>query len=249
MNLTSANALFNKVFHYADNASLAKATALRFSEIIHATLQEKALVNIALSGGSTPLALYQELLKNQYERTIDWQALRFYFGDERLVPVHAADSNFYQAQTTLFVHKKIPATQIFPMQPYPEVPADSGELLDRYQRLLKDLPRNSDNVPVFDLLLLGIGQDGHIASLFPGQDVCQSWLCASESPQPPKARLTLGAPVLAAAKHILLLAGAEKKAIVEKIAANRRLTLHNPAYPVDVLLGNAALEWHLAWPA
>lgn len=246
MNPNAANPLLNKVFHYADNASLAKAAALRFSEIIHLTLQEKALVNIALSGGSTPLALYQELLKNQYERTIDWQALRFYFGDERLVPVNAADSNFYQAQTTLFVHKKIPATQIFPMQPYPAVPADNATLASRYHHLLKDLPRNFDNLPVFDLVLLGIGQDGHIASLFPGQDTCQSWLCVTEAPQPPKARLTLSVPVLRAAKHLLLLAGSEKKAIVEKIAASAS-TAANPAYPVERLSGTAALEWHLGW--
>ncbi len=243
------NPLFNKVFHYADNATLTTGVALRFSEIIHLTLQEKALVNLALSGGQTPLALYQELLKNHYERTIDWQALHFYFGDERLVPVNAAESNFYQAQTALFVHKNLPATQIFPMQPYPEVPADSSVLIRRYHNLLKDLPSNNANLPVFDLILLGIGQDGHIASLFPGQTACDSWVCATEAPQAPKARLTLSAPIIRAAKKVVILAGAEKQAIVEKIAAKRRLTPTIPDYPVDVLVNATALEWHLGWPS
>jgi 6-phosphogluconolactonase len=246
--MNTSNPLFRKVYHYADNAALAAAVAARFRDSIHLLLQEKALVNLALSGGQTPLALYQELSKKQYERTIDWQALRFYFGDERLVPVNDSESNFYQAQSFLFSHKNIPATQIFPMQPYPEVP-DTSTLIKRYHDLLKDLPRNNANLPVFDLILLGIGQDGHIASLFPGQTACQSWVCATEAPQAPTARLTLSAPVLAAAKQLLLLAGSEKKAIVEKIAANRRLTPTYPDYPVDVLTGAAALEWHLAWPA
>ena len=121
--------------------------------------------HLALAGGSTPRALYQLLASDAYADSIDWQHVNFYFGDERAVPLDHEQSNFRMAHEAMLDKLTIPATDIFPLITDLEDLENSAQ---HYEKILRrELPSADDNVPVFDLILLGMGDDGHTASLFP----------------------------------------------------------------------------------
>lgn len=154
-------------------------------------LAQHAPFTIALSGGSTPKALYRSLAQSPL---IDWKKVELFFGDERPVPPDHADSNYRMVKEALLDHVKVQAHRM---------PADTGDAA-AYARLLP---------AVFDLVLLGIGQDGHTASLFPGGSALEETearVVMNDAPQ----RMTITLPVINAAKRVWILAGPEKAHIV-----------------------------------
>ena len=125
--------------------------------------------HIALAGGTTPRALYQLLASDTYVNKMDWQHVNFYFGDERAVPLDHEQSNFRMAHEAMLDKLAIPATDIFPLITDLE---DLDNSARHYEKILRrELPSADDNVPAFDLILLGMGDDGHTASLFPGTTI------------------------------------------------------------------------------
>ncbi|MGH7627712.1 MAG: 6-phosphogluconolactonase [Gemmatimonadaceae bacterium] len=180
------------------------------AEIIGA-VRERQKCAIALSGGNTPRAVYARLAR--HTAPIPWGQVDAYFGDERCVPPHHPESNFHMADDMLFRHVPIPRTQIFRM------PGEWRDVAAAARQYERELP------PSFDILLLGMGLDGHTASLFPGApqlDERERRVVPSESPLPPPERLTITPPVITAARRIAVhVTGADKAVMLERVLEGR----------------------------
>jgi 6-phosphogluconolactonase len=178
-------------------------------------IAERGRFSVALSGGSTPAALYA-LWASDYRGRMPWDRTFVFFGDERYVPPDDPASNYRMARETLLDHAAIPPAQIFPMRTdYPK-PEDAAR---GYEQTLRGF--FGSQPPALDLLLLGIGGEGHTASLFPESPALQErerWVAAPLVPAKPSQRLTLTLPVLNAARAaFFLVAGAAKREIVQAI--------------------------------
>ena len=165
---------------------------------------------VALSGGTTPAALYRAL-SSLYRTQVDWLNIEFFFGDERAVPPDHPDSNYRLANESLFRPAGVGSERIHRMKGEMENLSAAAELYARELRVLA-----SDDFPHFDLVLLGLGSDGHTASLFPHSEALQErtrWvLPILDAPKPPRRRLTLTMPVLNAARQVIFLVSGEQKA-------------------------------------
>lgn len=180
-----------------------------------------APLSIALSGGSTPKLLYETLAAAPFGDRIPWSRVELFFGDERSVSPDHADSNYGMVKRALLDHVQVRAHRMA---------ADVGDA-EGYEKLLKERLPAANGFPVFDLVLLGIGKDGHTASLFPGTkalDEKQRWVVMNEVPQMNTRRMTLTFPVINNARRVWILAtGADKQEI---LAALRTAT--GPTYPI-----------------
>ena len=169
-------------------------------------------VGVALSGGSTPRPVHRRLAAPPYRTGIPWRQTHIFWVDERLVPDDDPASNFGAARKDLIDHLPIPADHIHPMCSS----LDPGPAAEAYQRTLaQSFQTTPPEWPVFDLILLGIGQDGHTASIFPGDATAVDtprWVAAVKGGVPDVDRLTLTLPVLAAARSIVFLVSGSDKA-------------------------------------
>ncbi len=211
---------------YANLKKLSIAAAGHIARIAEQCVNERGYFTLALSGGSTPRTLHEYLTALPYSANISWMETHLFWGDERFVPADHPDSNFLMALHTLIDHVPVPAENVhrIPTElPTPEQAAKQYETTLREKMEVFDLSSRSQRVPVFDCLLLGMGPDGHTASLFPGSPVLAEqtrWVAATPLPNlnPPVRRITLTFPVINAAKHVFfLVAGAEKQEIVQTI--------------------------------
>jgi len=162
----------------------------------------RAPSTVALSGGSTPKDLYGLLASDDYRERFDWEDLEVFFGDERTVPASHPDSNYGMARRSLLDHVGVDLELVHRME------ADASDLeaaADRYAQLLPER---------IDLVLLGMGADGHTASLFPGSDALeeQERRCVPAVAANGTRRLTLTVPTLNAARHVVFLVLGEEKA-------------------------------------
>ncbi|WP_420149235.1 6-phosphogluconolactonase [Spirosoma sp.] len=188
---------------------LAKAAADLITKRIKDTLKTKDRFTIALSGGSTPKALHELLAKPPYLQQIPWAQLHIFWGDERYVPIDDEQSNAGMAYDTLLGHVYTPEDQIHVWRTDLEPEAAAAD----YDRILHDY--FGDTGPTFDLVLLGMGDDGHTLSLFPGTEVVHeqtAWTKAYFLQQQDMYRLTLTAPVTNRATCIVFLVAGPKKA-------------------------------------
>ena len=228
-----------EVFTFASIARLARAAAETVVETLRAAIQERGHASFVLTGGGTPRPLYQ-LLANEYHSSLDWQRVDVFFGDERHVPHDDDDSNFLMARNTLLDGLPLDAARIFPM------PTDSTPDADAraYEQTLR--AHFDGDIPHFDLVLLGMGSDGHVASLFPGSsllDEAGRWVVAAEAPprSPVRDRVTLTFPAINAARTVLfLVAGASKR---EPLTA----VLRDPedAPPAERVSARERLLWYV----
>lgn len=195
-----------QVFELVDG--LQEAAARHATEILRATAHGQD-VRIALSGGSTPKRFHELLADSE---GIDWSRVHVYWGDERTVPPDDSESNFRMAKETLLDKVDIPSIQIHRMRGE----LDPGEAAEEYERTLREtFGVTHPAVPRFDLNILGVGADGHTASLFPGTAALnerERWVVANYVPQQDTWRITLTYPVLSAARQTLVLASGENKA-------------------------------------
>ncbi|HEX5689297.1 MAG TPA: 6-phosphogluconolactonase [Roseiflexaceae bacterium] len=195
----------------ADQAALAEEAARAFVTLANTAIAEHGRFRVALSGGSTPRALHQRLA-GQYHRAIEWERVEIFWGDERFVPPDDPESSFLMARETLLAHVPIPAAHIFP---YATVGGTPEAAAHAYAETLK--ARFGDELPRFDLILLGIGPDGHTASLFPGHPevVAPSdalVVAVHDAPKPPPDRLTFTLRLINAAANVIVLVGGADKA-------------------------------------
>jgi len=183
-----------------DSSQLANVAAERIAALLTSAIAAEGSASIALAGGTTPRAAYEELAR---KAGIDWSRVHVYFGDERAVPPTHADSNFRMAEAALFSRVALPADNIHRVQ---------AELEDReavalaYEALLPE---------TFSVMVLGIGEDGHTASLFPGSPALHEHarrFLPVLGPKPPPERYSVTPPVILAARKIVVLANGAGKA-------------------------------------
>src|SRR5579871_1375108 len=209
----------------ADPAVLAAAAADRLMARIEANNNRMA---ICLTGGSSPKRLYQLLASEAYAKRIPWDRVHWFIGDERFVPPSDARNNMATARG-IFVDRLAPKDNIHPV---PTDAATPDESAGRYERELKSF-YGADDLdparPLFDLVLMGVGPDGHTASLFPGYPALaetKRWVTgvpqAHVAPFVPRVTLTL--PSLASCREMLFeVAGEEKRAILDKLSKDESL--------------------------
>lgn len=177
----------------------------------------KETVSIALSGGNTPQALFEKIVKLD-TGSVDWNKLLVFWGDERCVPPEHADSNFRWAQKSILIPLDIPEEHIFRIhgENYPPNEAE------RYAKVLSEQLTVVNGYPKFDLILLGLGEDGHTASIFPGDESLfetANWCEVATHPITGKQRITLTGSVINHAEEVaFLVTGTNKAKIVAQIA-------------------------------
>jgi 6-phosphogluconolactonase len=196
---------------------------------------------VALSGGSTPRALYSLLAGAEFQSQVPWDRVHFFWGDERCVPPDHPDSNYRMAFETLLSKAPVPEENIHRIEAelVPEIAAA------RYEKAIRDFFSLADSAwPAFDLVILGLGDDGHTASLFPGSEALNErhrLVVAAYNEKLKSHRVTLTLPVLNRAANIFfLVAGASKTAILRDVL-QRESSKNLPAQQIDP--PNGRLIW------
>ena len=224
----------------ADAAELAREAARRFAELAVAFTSDAGRFTVALSGGSTPKAMFQILAEKPFADSLPWRSIYFFWGDERCVPPDHAESNYRMANETLLSKVPVPRENIF------RIPAENEDH-ERAAAIYSETLQAffADEQPGLDLVFLGMGADGHTASLFPGTtalcadgggaaanyvDKLQSW------------RITLTADAINRARNVIfLVAGADKAPALKEVIEGPR----NPKqYPSQLIMpSHGALLW------
>ena len=205
----------------ADADALTAATEGTLRPAIAQAIAGRGRAWIALAGGRTPRAVYERLAQGGTP-IIDWTKVHVAFGDERLVPPDHADSNYGMARAALLSRVPVPEAQVHRIQG--ELPTTAAAAAAYGEALADAFSLAPGSVPVFDVVLLGIGADGHTASLFPGTPALHEKVCLAigvQAPAPPVDRVSLTFPVLNAAREVVILtAGADKAVAVRRALAD-----------------------------
>jgi len=228
------------VHSFADSEELAKSLASFIVKAQKEALNKKGRFDVALSGGSLPKML-SALVDNP---AVKWDKWQIFYVDERVVPLDHPDSNHLACSKILYSKVPIPENNIHTIDP--TLLDDLEELSDAYEKeLIREFAqRDSARFPVFDVILLGMGPDGHTASLFPGHELLSEedrWVAfVEDSPKPPPKRITLTYPVINhAARVVFVTAGKEKVSMLKSILEHPEQGL--PAARVRLVTG------HLYW--
>jgi 6-phosphogluconolactonase len=203
----------------AGPVELAEAAASWTAERIAGAVATRGACYLALAGGETPRGCYERLAQPPYRESLPWTSVFVYWSDERQVPLDDPGSNYAMVRAALLDHVPIPPKQVFPLVGDP-TPA------------LRRVPPDAAGRPRFDVIHLGLGEDGHTASLFPGNPALQETQAlvavVHNAPKPPPDRLTLTFPVIEAARAVLFMVqGASKR---DALARVRR---RDPALPAS----------------
>ncbi len=213
-----------------------------FAVFLTKKVSEKERYNIALSGGSTPEIIFEVLAKN-FSDKINWSKVHFFWGDERCVAPDSDESNYKMAKQTLFDKINISKDNIHRIRGESK---PIGEAIRYSDEILINLPVEN-NIPCFDLIMLGLGEDGHTASIFPDRpDLFQSKkICESvKHPLTHQDRITITGPVINNARcAAFFVTGKNKSIIVKKII--KRLPESNMLPASKVNLSNNNLQWYL----
>jgi 6-phosphogluconolactonase len=201
---------------YPTPALAARGLCDRLVRVWETAMAVRGRFVVALSGGSTPRAAY-EMLAGEYTSQMDWESSYVFWGDERGVPPESPLSNTRMVRDALINHVRIPLDRVYRI--HGELPA--AEAAARYETTLRTFfERRHMLTPRFDVLLLGLGADGHVASLLPGSPALNEtrrWVTTAQRPDEPFARITLTLPVINSAAHILVLVtGADKAPVVAR---------------------------------
>ena len=200
--------------------ALAEAGAREFARAAGDAISDRGVFRVALAGGSTPRAMYERLTRSPYRGSIRWERARFFWGDERCVPPDSERSNYRMAREALLKPLGIPPRQVFRMKGEEEPARAARAYEDVLRREFRGRPAR------LDLVLLGLGEDGHLASLFPGTRALgesRRLVAANAVAKFSEWRLTLTYRAINAARRIVfLVSGEEKAAPLTKILRKRR---------------------------
>ncbi len=223
-----------KLYCFAEKSRCCQALAEEIAQVSTATLQHNPYFSIVLSGGSTPRSLYRLLATAEWRNHIAWERAHIFFGDERCVPKDHQDSNYRMAKEALLNFLPTPADQIHRIHGE----NDPVEEAARYEKVvISTLGIISPAQPVFDIILLGLGDDGHTASLFPGSSTLQSTMVvtvasASQEMMPAVDRISLTLNGIGMSRNIsFFVHGEAKEQIVGEIVNDE-----NTAYPATRVL-------------
>ncbi|MEO8720947.1 MAG: 6-phosphogluconolactonase [Ginsengibacter sp.] len=210
-------------------------------EFIGNTLKKQEFFSFVLSGGETPKLLYEKLASDEFKNKIDWKRIHIFWGDERAVPFEDDRNNARMAFDTLLSHIDIPATQIHMMRTDIEV----NFAVIEYRKLLHTFFDSTSHS--FDLVLLGMGNDGHTLSLFPGSPVIHeqnNWVNSVFIEQQKMYRITLMPLIVNKSNRIAFLVEGEKKArVLQQVLEGERIPEKLPAQFIVPLEGE--LHWFL----
>ncbi len=217
------------IIGFSDAEAVARHAASVFVRLAKQSIWDRGVFHVALAGGSTPRRTYELLATPAFARKIEWNSVQIYFGDERAVEPDHPDSNFHTAHEALLDGIGLHSSQIH------RLAGERGDLTRAAREYEEQLSRSfavkrGHGIPRFDLIMLGMGKDGHTASLFPFTEALSerdAWVVRNEVPQLSTERLTLTAPVINAARHVMfLVAGMDKAKALERV-------LEGPQNPVE----------------
>jgi 6-phosphogluconolactonase len=215
-----------EVRRYPNFENLSRAAAGFVCELAEKAVKKKGFFSFVLSGGKTPRLLYEILAKKDFSERMPWQQTHIFWGDERVVPPDHPDSNYAMAFDTLISKVPLPPENVHRI-PTEKHPPDT--IATVYENALRGFFQNTgrgeeiSTLPAFDLILLGVGQDGHTASLFPGDLALEErsrWVVAvsGSKASPPVPRITLTYPIINRARCVLFLTSVSgKKEVLEAI--------------------------------
>jgi 6-phosphogluconolactonase len=194
-------------------ADATDAAARAFEKIVRESLTHKDVCHVALAGGTTPYLLYKELASKAATSDLPWGKVEVYFGDERDVPLDDVESNYNMAMRTLLDNVPVQPSRVHPMRgDTPDLQSAAAE----YERTIRQrVPAGEGGIPALDLILLGMGADGHTASLFPGTQSLEEHnrlVMAYPVPVLGRERLTFTLRLINAARNVLFLVTGEDKA-------------------------------------
>ncbi len=199
-----------------DAEELNQRAAERFVRLSMEAVSATGRFAVALSGGSTPRALYSLLASQTFQPLVPWSKVHFFWGDERCVPPDHPDSNYGMARVSMLEKVPVPTENLY------RVPTEKGNaqsVAAEYERVLRTFfGLNEGQQPRFDLILLGMGEDGHTASLFPGTAALQETgiVAANDIQKLETHRITLTISAINQAAHIVFLISGPSKALVLK---------------------------------
>ena len=202
---------------HENKEKLGFAAAEKFSELANTYIRQDNRFTVALSGGSTPKILFENLVEH-FRESVAWEKVIFFLSDERFVSLDHIDSNAGMAVNYLFNPLNINSQNVHFVRTKSNSPQQAAAL---YEKTVRDKLTTTADIPMFDLILLGLGDDGHTASLFPGTGALleqQKLVTANWIPKFNKWRITFTFSLLNSAKNIIfMISGKNKAAVIEKI--------------------------------
>jgi 6-phosphogluconolactonase len=247
--MTSRSTTIESVEVYSDISALARACALRFILLARDAVNARGLFTVALAGGSTPRSLYRLLAADQnLHDSVPWEKIHFFFGDERYVPPDDAQSNFGMANQELFRFLPRDGPKVHRVHTdQPDVQNAALEYEKEIMEFFESRHLTATGFARFDLVLLGMGPDGHVASLFPNSsalDETVHWVVANWVEKLKAYRITLTLPVLNnSAEVIFLVVGLEKAKVVGEVFRPANKVSPYPAQMVRP--NNGSKRWML----
>ncbi|KAL6049274.1 6-phosphogluconolactonase [Balamuthia mandrillaris] len=234
-----------KVVVSEDGNALARALAEYVAEVSRKAVESNGKFTVALSGGSLPKLLAQDLIQEPFLSAVEWTKWHVFFADERYVTLDDPESNYRLCKEALFDHVPLPPSQIYTLDHSLPLPQAAQAYQDTLQKVISS--SSTSTFPSFDLILLGMGPDGHTASLFPSHPLLQESALAvgfvEDSPKPPPQRITFTLPLLRQARRVAFVAtGSAKQEPLARILEGRERTEEVPAS----LVGGAQQE-DLRW--
>jgi 6-phosphogluconolactonase len=219
----------------ADQAALARRVA---EWMTSAALAAEGPFRVSLSGGSTPKILYRLLSSDEFSGRFPWQRVLWYWGDERFVPYDHPDSNYSMVRESMLAKAPVPLENVYPI-PTDGSPEDAAR---RYEQTLQEAYGGTTldaGRPLFDVTLLGLGADGHTASLLPGEPVLEErhrWVAAVSRGRP-EVRITMTYPAIDSSRRVaFLVTGREKAAILRAVRAGSSEAPASRVRPVGELI-------------
>lgn len=221
---------------------VARAAAARFAELAGECVSAAGRFSVALSGGSTPRRIYELLAGGEFAPRVEWPRVHVFFGDERCVPPDDAESNYRMARESLLSRVALPAQNVHRMAGEGRPP----ESARAYEEELRAFFGGAE-WPRFDLVMLGLGDDGHTASLFPGSPALaegRAWAAANWVEKLGAFRLTLTAPAINHAAHVMfVVTGAGKAERLREVVEGPRDPQRLPAQMIRP--GRGTLDWYV----
>lgn len=231
-----------KFYIYKNKEKLAEAFALWISDLINATLQNQEFFTLVLSGGETPKILFKKLASSAYKEKINWKRVQIFWGDERVVPFKDNRNNAKAAYDILIDHLNIPSSQVYAMRTDIEPVFAAKE----YEKMLHTFFDNT--IKSFDLVLLGMGDDGHTLSLFPNSPLIneenENWVNAVYNEAQQMYRITLMPAIVNRASNIaFMIEGKKKSTVLKKIIEGAYNPVELPSQIIKP--GDGEIHWFL----